>query len=101
MLRYTCRRTIKNHYIYTPGFNKEINRVKNNVNPIQLDLLNTRNGMVGEIKFNNPVFGNVLNNSMISSLHRSIMSMELDSDIKVILLKAEKDFNLGTDYECN
>ena len=57
--------------------------------------------MMGEINLNNPAFGNLLNNTMISSLHRSIMAMELDANIDAIILKGEKDFSLGTDYLCN
>lgn len=56
--------------------------------------------MLGEINLNNAPFGNLLNNSMISSLHRTLMALELDENTNAIILRGEKDFILGTDYLC-
>lgn len=42
----------------------------------------------------------MLNFTMIDSLHRSLMSMELDSHLRMVLLKSNKDFCVGTDYLC-
>jgi enoyl-CoA hydratase/carnithine racemase len=37
---------------------------------------------------------------MVSSLHRTLMAMEMDSDIRAICLRGADAFTLGADYLC-
>ncbi|OMJ89309.1 hypothetical protein SteCoe_8512 [Stentor coeruleus] len=93
MFRQCSKRAIANQYIYLPPLTKNTEKIIKN-----LDLNNYCRGTLGEINFNNLAYGNMLNHSMINSLHRSLMAMELETEIRAIILQSKKDFCLGTDY---